>query len=96
MTKRIKPHVSFTVSRPDEVAECFEGVGPDLYTALWDLVGLYPDKRTPEEMEEPVYGGKNSLAKLWKHLAPEHQVKLNELAKARDAEWETNNAKWKV
>ena len=39
----IEAHRSFEVIRPDEVAECWEGIiaVPGLYAALWACVGDY-------------------------------------------------------
>jgi hypothetical protein len=82
----IKPHDSFDIIRPDEVAECWDGVfdAPNaLYEALWDCVSSYTAPR-PEESEEPCWG-MDCVADFWDRFTPEHQAKLNELAE-RNAE----------
>ena len=51
----MKPHSSFNYVRPDEVAECWDGVTPTLYQSLWDCVESYSGP-APEVSEEPVDG----------------------------------------
>jgi hypothetical protein len=75
----IKPAGVFDVIRADEVAECWEGVGTDLYRKLWGIVALMPSYDA-EDMEEPVYGPPYCLAHYWDQLSEEDQVLLNELA----------------
>lgn len=79
----IKPHFSFTLWTPDEVAECLEGVPTEIYQALWDIVPHYRCKLTNAEREEPT-PGTDCLADHWDRLTPEHQAKLNELAEIAD------------
>lgn len=77
MTK-IKPDAVFDLVRPDEVAECWEGVG-DLYSVLWGLVSEY----TPIDREDCGPAdviGINSVASFWDHLEPAQQKLLNQLA----------------
>lgn len=73
------PHIALTVIRPDEVAECWEGVDDELCRELWSLVPFYKNKKTPEEMEEPCIG-LDCVADFWHHLSEETQTKLNNLA----------------
>lgn len=69
----------FGVTRPDEAAECWDGVTavPGLYQALWDLVPKYTSP-SPEESEEPCHGD-DSIADFWDQLSPEHQAALERL-----------------
>jgi len=81
----IKPHAAFAVIRPDEVAECWNGVldaAGGLYEALWDCVGSYTAP-SPEESEEPCWG-MDCVEDFWDRFTPEHQAKLNELAERND------------
>lgn len=83
MTKKIEPHLQFTVWSPDEVAECLEGVGVgELYRTLWSLVDKVPDLgETPDTR----FG--RALAKVWRELTTDDQQKLNELAEAHDRKY---------
>jgi hypothetical protein len=83
----MKPHQALEVTRPDEVAECWEGVYdvPGLYQALWDCVGDYKAP-SPEVSEEPCHG-MDSVADFWDRFSDEHKAALNEAAKAQDALW---------
>lgn len=77
----MKPDILFEIWRPDQVAECLDGVvGASLYMPLWNLVEDYPDQRSPEEMESPDAMMSNCLAQFWDRFTEEQQVKLNELA----------------
>ena len=80
----IKPHDYFNTIRPDEVAECWDGVlaVEGLYEALWACVAKY--ERI--ESEEPVYGP-NAVKLFWADLAPYH-ADLNRLAEQEDSKWE--------
>lgn len=69
----------FEFMRPDEIAECCEGVSDDLYNGLWVLTAMY-EGPTPEEAEEPIHG-QNALPKFWSALTPEHQQELVSIAK---------------
>lgn len=62
--------------RPDEVAECWEGVmaEPGLYSALWACVSGYKAP-SPEQSEEPCHG-MDSVADFWEQFSPEHQAAL--------------------
>lgn len=76
----IEPHIALTVTRPDEVAECWDGIlaVAGLYEALWDLVPRYTGPR-PEIAEEPTYG-LDSVAVFWDSLSDDHKAALNRLA----------------
>ena len=73
----MKPHNLFTVWSPESVAECLEGVSPELYRRLWQLAEELPadTSEVPDNFEV------RCLAKVWDKLTPEEQSKLNELAK---------------
>lgn len=66
----------FGIIRPDEVAECWNGVlaVPGLYEALWAFAPEYKSP-SPEESEEPVYG-LDTVADFWDRISPEHQAAL--------------------
>ena len=75
----ITPNSWFDLIRPDEVAECWEGVlAAGLYEHLWDCVGDYTAP-SPEESEEPCYG-MDCVADFWDRFTPEQQLQLNQLA----------------
>lgn len=84
----IKPHPALTIARPDEVAECWEGIYnvPDLYGTLWACVGDYKAP-SPEVSEEPCYG-MDCVADFWDRFSDEHKEALNAAAEARDTMWE--------
>lgn len=75
----------FGTIRPDEVAECWEGVTDDLYRALWDCVADYKAP-SPEESEEPCVG-LDSVADFWDRFSPEHQRQLIDLAEDERGRW---------
>lgn len=76
----VERHPAISCVRPDEIAECWDGVFsvPGLYEALWDFVPRYTDPR-PEVSEEPIYGGNDDIRNFWNDLSEEHQTALNEL-----------------
>jgi hypothetical protein len=76
----IKPHDAFDVVRPDQVAECWEGVlaAGNLYEALWACVSGYTAP-SPEESEEPCWG-MDCVADFWGKFTREQQETLNALA----------------
>jgi hypothetical protein len=82
-----KPHVALTITTPDEVAECWEGVEDALYEKLWYLTKFYDNSHLAniEDMGPGDVVGINSVAKFWGKLTDEEQMRLNELAEAVDA-----------
>jgi hypothetical protein len=70
----------FEFIRPDEVAECWDGIiaVDGLYQALWACVPDY-NKPTPEESEEPVHG-LNAVTDFWDRFSDDHKRALNKLA----------------
>ena len=82
--KTVTPHAALELIRPDEVAECWEGVlaAGDLYEALWACVNSYTSP-SPEESEEPCYG-LDCVSDFWDRFTPEQQLALNELAERND------------
>ena len=76
------PHRSFEIFRPDEVAECWDGIDADLRRALWDCVPSYTAP-SPEVSEEPCYG-MDCVADFWDRFTPEQQAALNAAAEAND------------
>lgn len=80
---KIQPHPAFELVRPDQVAECWEGVlDAGLYQPLWDCVNDYTSP-SPEEMEEPSWGA-DCVADFWDRFTPEQQQQLNQLADRND------------
>jgi hypothetical protein len=82
----ITPHAAFGVVRPDEVAECWNGVlaAGDLYEALWGCVNSYAAP-SPEESEEPCYG-MDCVADFWDRFSDEQRAALNGLAERHETE----------
>jgi hypothetical protein len=76
----MSPHGALTVTRPDEVAECWDGVlaVDGLYEALWAFVPRYTAP-SPEVAEEPTYG-LDSVEDFWDDLSDDHKAALNRLA----------------
>jgi hypothetical protein len=75
----------FEFYRPDEIAECWEGIPRDLYVRLWDLVDRY-EKRSAniEDMCPGDEFGDNSVKKFWKFISPEDQAALNAACKLNE------------
>lgn len=92
----IKPHMSFEYNRADEVAECWDGIGEDLYAVLWNVI--VPHQKPIPNLEDSGphdHVGHENLAKYWHMLSSDEQVYLNQLAVKRDAEWEEQMAKYR-
>lgn len=80
---KIKPNSWFQTIRPDEVAECWDGVlSSGLYEPLWQCVDHYKGP-SPEESEEPCIG-MNCVADFWHRFSPDKQQLLNQLADRND------------
>lgn len=77
----MKPNSAFQIIRPDEVAECWDGVGDDLYRALWACVNDYKAP-SPEVSEEPCYG-LDCVADFWDRFTDAQKAALNALADER-------------
>lgn len=78
----MQPNEALHYIRPDEVAECWDGVSPTLYQTLWDCVADYTGP-TPEESEEPVHG-LNCVAGFWDRFDDATKAELNAAAEAQD------------
>lgn len=74
----IEPHPVLEIVRPDEVAECWDGVPSHLIGKLWACVEGYKAPR-PEESEEPCYG-MDCVADFWDNFNRDEKLLLNELA----------------
>ena len=76
----------FDIIRPDEFAECRDGVSavPGLYEKLWSFVQDYKAP-SPEESEEPCYG-RDSLAGFWDRLSPEEQAAIEAIEDRKESE----------
>lgn len=81
------PHPFLEIARPDEVAECWDGIFsvPGLYEALWDCVADYKSPR-PEVSEEPCYG-MDGVAGFWERFSDDHKAALNTAAAREDAKF---------
>jgi len=90
----MKPHHYFTVTRADEVAECWDGVPHELYCKLWNTI--VPRQREIPNIEDngpfDVIGHEN-LASHWALLAEDEQALLNRLADAKETEFKTWRAR---
>ena len=84
MSRKIEPDRLFYIWRPDQVAECLEGMPWALYSKLWnEIVPLMPPKSTSELLPEgPGVDDidDHSLEPYWDQFTEEEQVLLNELA----------------
>lgn len=84
----MKAHYLFETMRPDEAAECLEGITTPIYRKLWTFVKEYKAPR-PEISEEPCHG-MDSLSDFWHKLDEAEQVWLNDLATVHMQGWETS------
>jgi hypothetical protein len=80
----MKPHPLFEIWRPDEVAECLDGITDSLYQKLWDCVPLY--KPHSEFREEPT-PGIDCLADFWSRFDPAEQQHMNTLAHKHEEQY---------
>lgn len=98
---KIMPHPSLSHCRPDEMAECMDGVLDQtadtedgrwsLYAALWksmDGMKDLPDLIDLEESAPSDAVGLNSIASVWDFFTPEQQTRINAVMAAHVAEWE--------
>lgn len=90
-TARLQPHSALSYYRPDEIAECWDGViaVPGLYEALWDILpeeASYADNI--EDIGPADVIGLDSVVERWSDLSREHQEALNRLAVANTRQWE--------
>ena len=92
----IKPHQALELSRADEVAECWDGIGEELYAKLWnEIVSLQKPIPNLEDSGPHDHIGFESLASHWHILTEAEQVYLNSLAVKRDEEWEREMEDWR-
>lgn len=92
----IKPHMEFTLCRADEVAECFDGIGEELYSKLWnEIVILQKPIPNLEDSGPADHIGFENLASHWHLLTEAEQVYLNSLAIKREKEWDEQMAKYR-
>lgn len=80
--RNVRPHAALKLIRPDEIAECWEGVPAELGSALWRVM----EHAKPYTGETPPEPDVNCTAKFWAHFTDEERTALNKLAAARDAE----------
>ena len=81
MTKLI-PHPALKYVTPDTVAECWDGIGDDLYEALWHCVAKYDNayRENIEDIGPHDVIGINAVTDFWDGFTPEQQIKLNAVA----------------
>jgi len=81
-------HEAFNYIRPDEVAECWDGVFSfgNLYEQLWACVEKYDNayKANIEDIGPHDVIGINCVSQFWDSFSEANQVKLNELAAAQE------------
>ena len=86
-----KPHALLKTMRPDEVAECIDGVTEDLYRKLWACMSKIKPNKTEDNPSGLNYPGEvNSdmvVAKFWKDFDNDDKATLNRLAEAHDNEF---------
>jgi hypothetical protein len=90
----IKPHMEFEYIRADEVAECWDGVGKELYAVLWNVI--VPHQKPIPNLEDsgPAdHVGHENLAKYWHMLSSDEQTYLNSLAQKKEDEYKEWRAK---
>jgi hypothetical protein len=78
----IAPHEMLEINRPDEVAECWDGVSDALYSKLWAVMRSVP-AWTGETPPEPDV---NAVSQFWHLLDDDAKRALNALAERRQAE----------
>ena len=85
-----KPANIFSYLRPDEVAECWNGVIKDgdfsLYDALWNALDGAPALGDVIDIENSGPDdaiGINSVASLWGKFSEDQQARLNQIAAAQ-------------
>ena len=84
----IKPDSTFKYIRADEVAECWDGVGDDLYCKLWnEIVPLQKPIPNIEDSGPADHVGHANLAAHWELLTEQEQLHLNALAKKQSEGW---------
>lgn len=86
----MKPQAVFSIIRADEVAECWEGVGEELYKALWAIASIQRPIPNIEDSGPHDHIGHECLADYWHELTLDHQIRLNELAAERDREFKAS------
>lgn len=81
-----KPHARFRFDTPDEVAECMQGVSPELSSRLWSLMADLPRPTYHVEDSSPgdALDSDRGLASCWSKLTRDEQVELNRLAAAEE------------
>jgi len=82
---RCRPHATFNTIRADEVAECWDGVGTELYATLWNkIVPLQKEIPNIEDSGPHDHIGYESLAAHWHVLSLADQIELNALAQSEE------------
>ena len=81
----MKAHYLFETMRPDEAAECLEGVTTPIYRKLWTFVKDYRSA-VHGSPEEPCHGV-DALSDFWHKLTEDEQIWLNDLATVHMEGW---------
>jgi hypothetical protein len=77
------PNVVFEYNRPDEIAECWDGVSDALYKSLWVATTRMARMSIQIDVENssPCDAiGIDTVASVWDDFTKEEQVELNSLA----------------
>lgn len=83
----MKPNRTFENFRPDEVAECWEGVTRHTYRELWALMlNVPPPVPWIEDCGPEPASGSEALSYHWDRLSEAAQAELNALADKLDEE----------
>lgn len=84
-------HPSATYYRPDEIAECMEGITEATYKELWGLVALYSQQPDSEQIQDMCPGdmiGRDDLGQFWDKLTEAAQANVTEVLDRVDRELE--------
>lgn len=77
------PHSALQYVRPDEVAECWEGVSKALSSALWRVTAAMPPIPNREDSGPADHIGVNSVVEHWHMFTSDEKAELNRLAEAQ-------------
>lgn len=78
----IKPNPTLEYYRPDEIAECFDGVSDDLYQVLWNSIDDMQPMSDFIDIEDSCPQdaiGINSVVSIWDQFTEDEQRQLNQI-----------------
>ena len=70
---RMNPDLKYW--RPDQVAECIDGINDETYALLWSFVPKYDDTVNLAPGE---FSGDTCISRFWKHIPKHIREHLNE------------------